>query len=215
MDKENIEETVDATNEQIEQSLDSLDKLLNTIQLPNDTENKDIKLSDLTVFDDQPEFKPQVFTTDLIEHIQQLEPSLTVEQVKELIDYVKGISKGRPEFLDKMLTQTNDKLVEAVKLMSILQLTTLPKLFDYQKTLMENLTNPEALKGLTYDELARTLASVNKAIGDSLQLGLRVATQMPVTNTTPTKVEKLANALMNVPESTRDRIEEIISSEMI
>ena len=115
--------------------------------------------------------------------------------------------------MDTMLTQTNEKLTESLKLMTILELMRLPALFDYLGALQKNILNPESIASMTYEDISKTSLNVQKEISDILQLGLKVTTQLSATNSVPTKVEKLANALLGVSESTRQRIEEIIAME--
>lgn len=172
-------------------------------------------LLDLDVLDDtlfkEDDKKPVPYTTELIENIKKLEPTLTTEQLRELIDYVKGST--RPAFMDTMLTQTNDKLIESLKVMTILQLLRLPSLYDYLNSLQTNMLDKDSIAKMSFEDISKTSVNIQKEIADILSLGLKVASSLPNTNTVPTKVEKLANALMGVSESTRQRIEEIIAME--
>lgn len=199
------------------ESQEDLDALANSLKkegAPIDSLNSLLGLGSSLFEDDKngQKFEPKPYTTEVIASIQQLEPSLTVEQIKELIIYVKG--GQRPDFLDNLLTQTGDKLNEMVKLMTILQLLRIPALVDYQSTLRQNLLSPDALKDMTYEEMSKISANIQKEISDTLSFSLRTAQQLNQVNQTPTKVEKLANALMGVTDATRERIEEIIKSEM-
>lgn len=179
-------------------------------------ENKSSLLSGLSdLFGDlvsTEQFNPKSYTTELLSNIEKIEPSISEDQLKELIDYVKGSS--RPDFMDTMMTQTNEKLVDVIRVMVILQLLRIPALVDFQSTIRKNLTSPDALASLSYEELSRISANTQKEMSDILTFALRTATNLSSQNQTPTKVEKLANALMGVSEATRDRIEEIIKSEM-
>lgn len=194
----------------------SLEESLNTIS--ESIEEKDLggpltSLADITLLDD-PTLTDQhgkPYSTELLENIQKLDPSLTMDQIKELIEYLKGSS--RPGFMDTMLTQTNEKLTESLKLMTILELMRLPALLDYLNALQKNILNPESIASMSYEDISKVSVNVQKEISDILQLGLKVTTQLSSTNTVPTKVEKLANALLGVSESTRQRIEEIIAME--
>lgn len=66
---------------------------------------------------------------------------------------------------------------------------------------------------MSYDDISRVSANIQREISDLLRFSLDVTKSLSNTNAIPTKIEKLANALMNVPESTRQRIEEIIEQE--
>lgn len=160
------------------------------------------------LLDESTEKEQKEYTTALLENVQQIEPTLSVEEAKDLVNYLRG--SGRPEFMDKMMTQTNEKLVETIKIMAIFYLDRVPVLLDYQRVLQMQLINPENVKTMSYDEISKVSANVQKEINDLLSFALNVAKSLQSTNTTPTKVEKLANALMGVPEATRQRIEEII-----
>ena len=173
--------------------------------------DKDLELStDIFdgLLDESTEKEQKEYTTALLENVQQIEPTLSVEEAKDLVNYLRG--SGRPEFMDKMMTQTNEKLVETIKIMAIFYLDRVPVLLDYQRVLQMQLINPENVKTMSYDEISKVSANVQKEINDLLSFALNVAKSLQSTNTTPTKVEKLANALMGVPEATRQRIEEII-----
>lgn len=152
------------------------------------------------------------YTTDLLNKLQEIESSLTSSQFKSLIDYdIKG--GVRPDFADTMLTQAIPKIEETVKIVTLLQLLQLPGLFDRQKTLQENILKPEILQSMTYSDMSEMSVNIQKQINDILQVSLKVLTQITNENRIPTKVEKLANALMGASESTRNRIEEILEDE--
>lgn len=196
------------TTEEIKEEMNKLEEIFKDDKTPLQD------LNSLSILDDElfsNEKKPQPYTTDLIENIQKIEPSLTVEQIGSLVDYAKG--GVRPEFMDTMLTQTNDKLTESIKLMTILQLLRLPGLYDYLNALQKNMLDKDSIAKMTYDDISKVSANIQKEINDILNFSLGVATKLSNTNTVPTKVEKLANALMGVSDSTRQRIEEIIAME--
>lgn len=188
---------------------ETIDKLIND----DGEKNSSLDFSSISLFEEEDEnkVKPEPYTTELINHIQQINPSLTVDQINELVNYIKG--GQRPEFMDNMLTQTNEKLVELTKLLGISQLIRIPTLIDYYNTLNKNLINPERIKDMSFDEISTIATNVQKDIRDTLSFAFNLATKLPQTNTNPTKVEKLAAALMGVSEATRERIEEIIKSE--
>lgn len=205
---------VSMNKEDIKEAMNNIDKIFQE----DKTEPKSTmdSLADLNVLDDnlfsEDEKKPTPYTTELIENIQKIEPSLTVEQIDDLVKYIKGTTT-RPSFMDTMLTQTNDKLTESLKLMVILQLLRLPSLYDYLNALQKNMLDKDSIGKMTFEDISKTSVNIQKEISDILNLGLSVATKLSNTNTVPTKVEKLANALMGVSESTRQRIEEIIAME--
>ena len=195
----------------IKNKINSLDEIFN--DSPDEKKTPIEDLGDLSLLNDDlfsNDKKPVPYTTDLIENIQKLEPTLTVEQIQELVSYIKG-STTRPSFLDTMLTQTNDKLTESLKLMVVLQLLRLPSLYDYLNALQKNMLDKDSIAKMSFEDIAKTSVNIQKEISDILSLGLNVATKLSNINTVPTKVEKLANALMGVSDSTRQRIEEIIA----
>lgn len=164
-------------------------------------------------FDEQgiQEEKPKAYSTELLENIEKIDGVLTPKEIEDMQRYVKG--DGRPGFMEKMLTQTNEKLTEMIKIMAILYLDKVPALLDYQKTLQQNLIDPSKIPNMSYDDISRVSANIQREISDLLRFSLDVTKSLSNTNAIPTKIEKLANALMNVPESTRQRIEEIIEQE--
>lgn len=218
MAKDTEEKEIDFTTKEGQQALKdmtkSLEESLNSMEeaLGKPDDDSLTSLSDIKILDDGlAEKQMQPYTTDLLENIQKINPSLSVDEITELIDYLKG--KPRPAFMDTMLTQTNEKLTESLKLMTILELMRLPALLDYLNALQKNILNPESIASMSYEDISKVSVNVQKEISDILQLGLKVTTQLSSTNTVPTKVEKLANALLGVSESTRQRIEEIIAME--
>lgn len=204
---------VSMTTDEIKEAMNNIDKLFqdDPVEKPTMSSLADLNILDDELFNEE-EKKPTPYTTELIENIQKIEPSLTVEQIDELVKYVKGTTT-RPNFMDTMLTQTNDKLTESLKLMVILQLLRLPSLYDYLNALQKNMLDKDSIGKMTFEDISKTSVNIQKEITDILNLGLSVATKLSNTNTVPTKVEKLANALMGVSESTRQRIEEIIAME--
>ena len=149
------------------------------------------------------------YTTEVLEKREEIKSSIGVEQYKGLIDYVLGLSQ-RPDFADKMLTQLPSKYEELVKIVVALNLLQLPKLYDYLSVLQQHIIDPETVKNMTYADMSTEATNLVKQINDMLSMSLKVATQLSNENRIPTKVEKIANALMTASESTRNRIEEIL-----
>ena len=185
------------------------DKMLEEFQ--DEFENS-LSLSDMTLLEGLNESdKVQPVSTELLDDIKRIAPTLTADQVQQLVDYIKG--GERPDFVDLMLTQTNGKLNELLKVMSILQLVQLPKLYDYQRALQENLLNPETLKDMTVNELSTEAVNIQKQISEILSTALKINTQTNPDNAIPTKVEKIANQLMGCSEATRNRVIEILEAD--
>ena len=207
--EENIQEKEIETPKVEEQE----DKEVTDANVVLDDLSIDIEMLD-KFFDEQgipEEEKPKAYATELLENIEKIDGVLTSKEIEDMQKYVKG--DGRPEFMEKMLTQTNEKLTEMIKIMAILYLDKVPALLDYQKTLQQNLIDPSKIPNMSYDDISRVSANIQREISDLLRFSLDVTKSLSNTNAIPTKVEKLANALMNVPESTRQRIEEIIEQE--
>lgn len=207
--EENIQEKEIETPKDEEQT----DKEVKDANVVSDDLSIDIEMLD-KFFDEQgipEEEKPKAYATELLENIEKIDGVLTSKEIEDMQKYVKG--DGRPEFMEKMLTQTNEKLTEMIKIMAILYLDKVPALLDYQKTLQQNLIDPSKIPNMSYDDISRVSANIQREISDLLRFSLDVTKSLSNTNAIPTKVEKLANALMNVPESTRQRIEEIIEQE--
>lgn len=152
-----------------------------------------------------------LYTTELLNSMKELKGTLTSEQFNSLVEYVRG--GQRPDFMDVMLTQTNDKLTEMLKVMITLELLRLPALYDYLNSLHSTMLDVNAIKNMTYEDMSKEAANIQKEISEILNLSLKVTTTLSSNNQMPTKVERLANALLAVSDSTRQRIEEIIAME--
>jgi len=162
---------------------------------------------DESVFD-----KPNpLYTTELLNSIKELKGTLTSEQFNAMVEYVRG--GERPDFMDIMLTQTNDKLSELLKVMVMLELLRLPTLYDYLNSLHSTMLDVNAIKDMSYEDMSKEATNIQKEIADILSLSMKVTTSLSNSNQIPTKVERLANALLAVSDSTRQRIEEIIAME--
>lgn len=197
--------TQEALGEQLKEEIKQIQELGETNGIPMSELGLDMSefINDNTV---------TPYTTEVLEKIQELEPTLTSEQIQDLVKYVKG--GARPEFVDVILTQTNSKLSEMLKIMTVLQLLQLPALYDYLSVLQKNLLKPESIKNMSYADISAEAVNIQKEINDILQMGLKVTAQIQSENQIPTKVEKLANALMGCSDSTRKRIEEIIADDI-
>lgn len=208
-----MEENIQEKEIEIPKVEEQEDKEVTDANVVSDDLSIDIEMLD-KFFDEQgipEEEKPKAYATELLENIEKIDGVLTSKEIEDMQKYVKG--DGRPEFMEKMLTQTNEKLTEMIKIMAILYLDKVPALLDYQKTLQQNLIDPSKIPNMSYDDISRVSANIQREISDLLRFSLDVTKSLSNTNAIPTKVEKLANALMNVPESTRQRIEEIIEQE--
>lgn len=163
------------------------------------------------LFDSNPLEDDTTYTTELLKNIVELDPSLTADDMKELLKYLKGA--GRPKFMDRMMTQTNEKLNETIKLMAITYLSKVPVLLDYQKTVQQKLLDNNAVDDMSLEDLSKVSYNIQREINELLTFALNVSKSLSNVNTVPTKVERLAQSLMYVSEATRDRIEEIVQSE--
>ena len=162
---------------------------------------------DESVFD-----KPNpLYTTELLNSMKELKGTLTSEQFNAMVEYVRG--GERPDFMDIMLTQSNDKLSELLKVMVMLELLRLPALYDYLNSLHSTMLDVNAIKDMSYEDMSKEATNIQKEIADILSLSMKVTTSLSNSNQIPTKVERLANALLAVSDSTRQRIEEIIAME--
>lgn len=169
-------------------------------------------LLDLFSGDDVDPYVGEAYTTELLEGVKELDPSLTKEEMDHLINYLKG-TEGRPDFMDRMMTQTNEKLNETIKLMAIMYLFRVPILLDYQKTLQANLLDTSKIPEMTFEDISKVSYNIQKEISELLNFGLNVSKSLSNINTVPTKVERIAQALMHVSDSTMDRIEEILRTD--
>lgn len=208
-----MEENIQEKEIEIPKVEEQEDKEVKDANVVSDDLSIDVEMLD-KFFDEQgtpEEEKPKAYATELLENIEKIDGVLTSKEIEDMQKYVKG--DGRPEFMEKMLTQTNEKLTEMIKIMAILYLDKVPALLDYQKTLQQNLIDPSKIPNMSYDDISKVSANIQREISDLLRFSLDVTKSLSNTNAIPTKIEKLANALMNVPESTRQRIEEIIEQE--
>lgn len=197
MDEEIKEEVIESNdNEKVKATIAELDSILGM------EDALDVSLEE----------KPNpLYTTELLESIKELKGTLTSDQFNSLVQYVQG--GQRPDFMDVMLTQTNDKLSEMLKVMVMLELLRLPALYDYLNSLHSTMLDVSAIKDMSYEDMSKEAANIQKEISEILSLSLKVTSTLSNVNQMPTKVERLANALLAVSDSTRQRIEEIIAME--
>lgn len=202
-------ENKEVKDEKVKDKINELEKIF---QEPEPS-NPLTQLADLDLqLESKEEFKGEQYTTELLDNVHKLAPTLTTDQVQQLIDYVRG-KADRPEFMDMMLTQTSGKLVETLRIMVLLQLLRLPALQDYLNALQKNMLNTEHIKDMSYEDISKEAVNVQKEISEILNLSLKVCQSISQENQVPTKIEKLASALMGISDATRQRIEEIIAQE--
>ena len=178
-------------------------------KMPDKIEEVPLSDIDLSEFAGINNMNGPQYTTEVLEKKEEIKSTIDLEQYKGLVDYVLGI-KQRPDFADTMLTQLPEKYEELVKIAVAFNLLQLPKLYDYLNVLQMHILNPETVKNMTYADMSTEATNLVKQINDTLSMALKVATQLSSENRMPTKVEKIANALMTASESTRKRIEEIL-----
>lgn len=164
-------------------------------------------------FTDDLKIQPtEVKSTEVLNNKEEIESYLSIDEINEMFEYLKGSS--RPEFMDKMVTQTGTKLVELIKVMTILYLNRIPLLLEYQKSIQENLLNSESIKNMSFEEMSKVSSNIQKEINDLLSFALNVSTKLGDQNVVPTKVEKIASLLLSVPDSLRNKIEEMIALDL-
>lgn len=164
-------------------------------------------------FNEELKIQPtEVKSTEVLNNKEEIESYLSIDEINEMFEYLKGSS--RPEFMDKMVTQTGTKLVELIKVMTILYLNRIPLLLEYQKSIQENLLNTESIKNMSFEEMSKVSSNIQKEINDLLSFALNVSTKLGDQNVVPTKVEKIASLLLSVPDSLRNKIEEMIALDL-
>lgn len=164
-------------------------------------------------FNEELKIQPtEIKSTEVLNNKEEIESYLSIDEINEMFEYLKGSS--RPEFMDKMVTQTGTKLVELIKVMTILYLNRIPLLLEYQKSIQENLLNTESIKNMSFEEMSKVSSNIQKEINDLLSFALNVSTKLGDQNVVPTKVEKIASLLLSVPDSLRNKIEEMIALDL-
>ena len=204
-DKETSQKTLE---KQLKEAIEAIPE----IELPAGNKEKEentdnLDLSEFSKLADGPVLP--AYTTDIINKIQEIDGTITADQLNELIQY--GIKGGvRPEFADSMLTQIVPKIEEALKITALLQLLQVPELLDRKLTLQKAILTPEIIKNLTYADMTEMAANLNKEIKDIQDSCLKIVTQLSRENHIQTAAERMANMIMGLSESSRKRLEELL-----
>ena len=149
------------------------------------------------------------YTTELLNKMEEIRGTVSVDELNKLIDYnVKG--GDRPDFADVMLTQVTSKIEETLKITILLQLLRLPELFDRQMTLQKSILSPDILQNMTYADMSEMEKNISKEINDMLETSLKIVTQLNKENRIPTSAERLANLIMGLSPTARQRVQEVV-----
>ena len=153
------------------------------------------------------------YTTELLDELQKINPTITKEEWEQLVNYISGKDGAtRPKFMDRIITQNADKQTELLKVVSTWQLLQLPVCFDYIAALNKNLLNPENIKNMTISELADTQDSLTKSIDRVMNTALKIA-QLTAENKMPSQAERITQAILGASENTVKLIQQILEDQ--
>ena len=77
-------------------------------------------------------------------------------------------------------------------------------------TLQKSILSPEILNGMTYADMSEMEKNISREINDMLETSLKIVTQLNKENRIPTSAERLANLIMGLSPTARQRVQEVV-----
>lgn len=150
----------------------------------------------------------------VIEQKEELdnELGLSVSDLKSLYRYLSGKSNTKPEFLDRYLAGSANKLIDFQHTMTLLRLAQIPQLVAMNATIQSNLYSPANLLTMDAKDLATASANISREISDILNNATKSIELMNSLGRVDNRYQALIDKLLVVPEDVLNQIEHLLSN---
>lgn len=170
------------TEEEINQMVDNI---LNAVQLPEVIEKKDEINAEL---------------------------GLTPEDLKSLYRYLSGKSNEKPQFLDRYLAGSTNKLIDFQHVMTLIRLSQIPQLAAMNASIQQRLYSPENLINMDAKDLSTASANINREMSDILNNATKSIELMNSLGRIDNRYQSLIDKLLVVPDDVLSQIEHLLNN---
>ena len=170
------------TEEEINQMVDNI---LSAVQLPEVIEKKD----------------------EINEEL-----GLSPEDLKSLYRYLSGKSNVKPQFLDRYLAGSTNKLIDFQHVMTLIRLSQIPQLAAMNASIQQRLYSPENLINMDAKDLATASANINREMSDILSAANKSIEIMNSLGRIDNRYQSLIDKLLVVPDDVLAQIEHLLNN---
>lgn len=151
---------------------------------------------------------------DVIEKKSELddELGLSVDDLKSLYKYLSGKSNNKPEFLDRYLASSQNKLIDFQHVITLIRLAQVPQLAAMNASIQARLYSPENLLSLDTKELSTASANISREISDILSNATKSIELINSLGRIDSKYQALMDKLLVVPDDVLNQIEHLLNN---
>ena len=155
--------------------------------------------------------EPQI-TNEIIEQRNSLTIGLTPEDIQDLFDYIAG-KKEKPAFVDRFMADAEGRLREMTSIMTLVQLSQLPKITALRDQALERLFSPTNLYDMDSKTLSAMVSSLSKDIFSTLSISIDNIQTISQFGTLNNDYRKILDGILMLPKDKLDQVAEYIYKE--
>lgn len=140
------------------------------------------------------------------------ELGLTPEELKDLYRYLSGKVSTKPDFLDRYMVGSANKLIDFQHVMTLIRLSQIPQLAAMNANIQRRLYSPENLLNMDVKDLSTASASISREMSDILSQANKSIEVMNTLARVDNKYQALMDKLLVVPEDVLNQIEHLLNN---
>lgn len=140
------------------------------------------------------------------------ELGLTPEELKDLYKYLSGKVSTKPDFLDRYMVGSANKLIDFQHVMTLIRLSQIPQLAAMNASIQKRLYSPENLLNMDVKDLSTASASISREMSDILSQANKSIEVMNTLARVDNKYQALMDKLLVVPEDVLNQIEHLLNN---
>lgn len=212
-----VDKSLDEMEKQLGIKLDK-DKLLNTSreQLLNFIESNnpmsDMSEEEINKMIDN--ILQAVQVPVVIEHKSELdeELGLTPDDLRSLYKYLSGKSSSKPDFLDRYLAGSQNKLIDFQHVVTLIRLAQVPQLAAMNAAIQTRLYSPENLINMDVKDLSTASANISREMSDILSNAIKSIELINSWSRADNRYQAILDKLMVLPDDILAQVEHLINN---
>ena len=140
------------------------------------------------------------------------ELGLSPEDLRMLYKYLSGKSDKKPEFLDRYLAGSQNKLIDFQHVVTLIRLAQVPQLAAMNAAIQARLYSPENLINMDVKDLTTASANISREISDILGNSIKSIELINSWSRADNRYQALIDKLLVVPEDVLNQIEHLLNN---